>query len=263
MNDNQPRQPAGAPTGGQFATTGHAETSTTLAARPHQHETPRQVDEQLGALYREAGTLDAARASAVDYCHSLNGERATWVSRSRKKWPSTGAETVSTLREKVAAGTMTSWDQQSAVRTLEKIDGIDARLEELRAQNAELEDEFRGRGGWSRFFLVTSSDGHIHSTMGCHTCKPSTRYGWLPELSGKSEAEAVAEHGAILCTACYPSAPVEWTMGKAEDPDTCPGSNQHIDDARRVGRSRYGSCPVCGRDVQVTMSGIRKHKRPT
>jgi hypothetical protein len=68
--------------------------------------------------------------------------------------------------------------------------------------------------GWSRFFLVTSSPGHVHSSMHCSTCYPTTTFGWLPELSGQTEAEAVEELGPTLCTVCFPSAPVGWTSGK-------------------------------------------------
>jgi exonuclease VII small subunit len=32
-------------------------------------------------------------------------------------------------------------------------------------------------------------------------------------LSGLTEADAVEEYGEILCSICYPSAPVEWTNG--------------------------------------------------
>lgn len=68
--------------------------------------------------------------------------------------------------------------------------------------------------GWSRFFLVTSSQGHIHSSMRCHTCRPTTTFGWLPELSGLTEDAAVEAHGPALCTECFKSAPVEWTGQK-------------------------------------------------
>jgi len=68
--------------------------------------------------------------------------------------------------------------------------------------------------GWSRFFLVTSSAGHIHSSMHCSTCRPTTTYGWLPELSGKDADTAVAELGPTLCSVCYPDAPTEWTTGR-------------------------------------------------
>lgn len=59
--------------------------------------------------------------------------------------------------------------------------------------------------GWSRFFLVTSSPGHVHSSMHCHSCYATTTYGWLPELSGHSEAQAVDQLGDTLCSVCFPS----------------------------------------------------------
>lgn len=87
----------------------------------------------------------------------------------------------------------------------------------LMAQVYLLEAEYNRRGGWSRFFLVTSSQGHIHSTTACSTChtyRSSASFGWLPEVSGKTEAEAVAAHGETLCSVCFPSAPVAWQTGK-------------------------------------------------
>lgn len=40
--------------------------------------------------------------------------------------------------------------------------------------------------GWSRFFLVQNNGGHIHSSMNCSTCFPSTMFAWLPTVSGKN-----------------------------------------------------------------------------
>jgi hypothetical protein len=85
---------------------------------------------------------------------------------------------------------------------------------------AEIEDEIsiaeEAYTGWSRFFLVTSSQGHIHSSMHCSSCRPTTTFGWLPQLSGKEEEEAVKAHGPALCSVCFPSAPVEWTSEKVK-----------------------------------------------
>lgn len=66
---------------------------------------------------------------------------------------------------------------------------------------------------WSRFFLVAAHNGHIHSSMDCHSCYSTTEYIWLPDLSGETEADAVAAEGEILCTFCFPSAPSAWTEG--------------------------------------------------
>jgi hypothetical protein len=95
--------------------------------------------------------------------------------------------------------------------TIARREAFIAEREEFMQQRDELEAEYTG---WSRFFLVTSSPGHVHSSMHCSTCRPTTRYGWLPQLSGSDEATAVDELGPTLCTVCFPSAPTEWTEGK-------------------------------------------------
>ena len=75
-----------------------------------------------------------------------------------------------------------------------------------------IHDEWIRRGCWSRFWLVVSSSGHIHSNTECHTCnkgKNPTSFALFPTLSGFSSDEAVAELGAALCSYCFPNAPVE------------------------------------------------------
>lgn len=113
----------------------------------------------------------------------------------------------------------TDWDafQGAAHRADDYAEEL-AKLAEREAALAELMERAEAveatYTGWSRFFLVTSSAGHVHSSTHCSTCRPTTTYGWLPELSGKSEETAVAELGPTLCTVCFSSAPTEWTSGK-------------------------------------------------
>jgi hypothetical protein len=108
-------------------------------------------------------------------------------------------------------GVVPTYDRENVERTV-------SGLAEKRAERAEVVEKIEELNalytGWSRFFLVTSSVGHIHSSMCCSTCRPTTTYGWLPSLSGKSEEEAVEAHGPALCSVCFPSAPVEWVGGK-------------------------------------------------
>lgn len=89
-----------------------------------------------------------------------------------------------------------------------------AEAEEIRDRlEAEIQPLEALYTGWSRFFLVTNTNGHIHSSRGCSTCYENTQYAWLPTLSGKTEKDAVEEIGEILCSVCFPSAPVAWTTG--------------------------------------------------
>lgn len=83
----------------------------------------------------------------------------------------------------------------------------DAEASELRADARPYEAEFSARGGWSRFFIVNNTGGHVHSSMNCSTCFASTSFSWLPSLSGRTEPEMVAEFGEMACTVCFPSAP--------------------------------------------------------
>lgn len=121
--------------------------------------------------------------------------------------------------------------------------------------------------GWSRFYVVPG--GHIHSSMQCSTCNKNgspTKFGWMPQLSGLTEEDAVKEKGAILCTVCFPTAPVEWTLykeGEQEKEDnTCPGSGTR--DYSEKNKYNYMKCNHCNEWVpprsQYNMS-MRKHKK--
>ena len=62
---------------------------------------------------------------------------------------------------------------------------------------------------WTRAFLVLASNGHVHSSMDCNTCFPTTRYNWLVQYSNDDEKTIVEDAGEDACTICYPSAPAE------------------------------------------------------
>jgi hypothetical protein len=149
-----------------------------------------------------------------------------------------------------------------------RIAGLEAKLDEMRPvreekRQAAIDFDEANYEGWNRFFLVQ----HIHSNRYCSSFRPTTRVGWLPSVSGLTEAEAVAEHGATLCTICFPSAPVELTTPKVDD-SVCPGSGKGYNREHLTGRERsyYGKsgfCSVCDTRQVVTATGaIRKHKKP-
>ena len=111
--------------------------------------------------------------------------------------------------------------------------------------------------------------------MNCSTCNKGahrTSFGWLPALSGLSEKDAVAEQGPVLCTVCFPSAPVEWTEGQLNAngeyvaPKTyCSGSGTRnvkgeIGPPRGYSMTRYAVCADCETVVQFTNKVLRKHQ---
>lgn len=72
-----------------------------------------------------------------------------------------------------------------------------------------LHDEFDRRGRWTRYWLVTNTGGHVHSSTGCASCFPTTQFAWLTEQSGLTGDDLVALAGESACTVCFPSAPVD------------------------------------------------------
>jgi len=90
--------------------------------------------------------------------------------------------------------------------------------EEINANKALLNplNKLFAENGWSRFFLVTNTNGHIHSSRDCSTCNDKTNFAWITTLSGLKEKDAVEQEGEILCTVCYPTAPSEYTSGESK-----------------------------------------------
>lgn len=90
-----------------------------------------------------------------------------------------------------------------------------AKLTAMRVQHeavmGELDQLNAQYTGWERYFLVTNAGGHVHSSTRCSTCRWTTEFMWLTELSGKSNEELVEMAGERACTVCFPEAPVDVT----------------------------------------------------
>ena len=148
------------------------------------------------------------------------------------------------------------------------VSDLRSRLDEIVSRLGEMDSIFASRGGWSRFWLVP--DGHIHSSRECSTCFPTTKLSLLAPMSGKTSKEAVKEHGPLLCSVCFPDAPVEWATGpaKAVSPDRCDGAlRRRFDYEAATTRIGYVSgnsavCTLCGNKVTLTRSNsLRTHDR--
>lgn len=133
-----------------------------------------------------------------------------------------------------------------------------------------LDEHEKGYEGWARFWCVPN--GHIHRNRRCSTCNrngKATSFFLAHEVSGMDEAAAVAAQGPVLCTVCFPTAPLDWTNGldeaaKAKKDAQCSGSGSHYDsylphEVRRM--RKWATCPVCGDRPSVTSTGkLRAHK---
>jgi hypothetical protein len=186
--------------------------------------TPRETDTELAAVWHEIQQAREQLARAEASLKSYAG--ASWYYRGRQRVTDMLASEALAYCTKLAADHSEASDYARFDLTppihgganlgnvrgsLQRHEAATLKLIDLAAQAEALEATYTG---WSRFFLVTSSSGHVHSSTHCQTCRPTTTYGWLPQLSGKDEATAVAELGPTLCSVCFASAPTEWTAGK-------------------------------------------------
>lgn len=81
-------------------------------------------------------------------------------------------------------------------------------LSKVKGEIAKL-DAIYNQDPWTRAFLVVNNNGHVHSSLDCSTCFPTTRYQWLVQYSNDDENTIVEDAGQDACTVCYPSAPAE------------------------------------------------------
>lgn len=162
------------------------------------HEYAVEVDTRLADAHKARATADRNLGYAADALRRAVGQRYDYRTRT---WNGTLADAVTAADDTRRANALDDFEIARVV---------------YGATVAEVERLNRLYTGWSRFFLVTNTNGHIHSSMECTTCYPTTEFAWLPTLSGLTEADAVAAQGEILCSVCFPSAPVAWTTGVAK-----------------------------------------------
>ena len=93
-------------------------------------------------------------------------------------------------------------------KAIEKIAGIKSEISKVNIEISKL-NEIYDQDPWTRAFLVINSNGHVHSSLDCSTCFPTTRYQWLIQYSNDDENTIVEDAGQDACTICYPSAPAE------------------------------------------------------
>lgn len=227
------------------------------------HELAVATDTQLAELHSQAAALTQKRASIVATIHSAAGDRKqnTWQVRyALAPWGMS-------LDQAIAATPTTSWDARDHAKAVADLAAVDAKLTTNATEIAAVNQVWIDNGCWSRFFLVPG--GHLHSSTTCSTCNNGhepTMFGWLPNLSGLTEADAVAAHGALLCTVCFPSAPTEWTNhyeleAEAKKAARCTGSGEYVE--VKNWQARYARCPVCNTSQARTTTGkLRAHKPP-
>lgn len=231
--------------------------------------TPAEIDAKLAELYTAQKDAEHRLTVVLGDLHRVAGDRGKKVRGRGTVYTLTDIEALAKARE-IATGD--SYEAGSAARLLKHADDAITQAADAIRDARPLDAEYNRRP-WSRFFLVTSSNGHIHSSMSCSTCNIRTGYAWLPDASGQTMAQAIAERdkldsAALLCTVCFPDAPVAWTV-KPVDDTVCPGSgttDYNRDTARRGYYSgNFGICNHCGQPATIpgqSATKMRKHKKP-
>ena len=228
--------------------------------------------------------------------HHYEHSREWWLHPDSKIERTTRATLDELQHDSITATTLVSLLIERGIgqREVAALESAEEALSVAHAACREIEDEYESRP-WSRYWLVTSSDGHIHRSTHCCTCnkgRSPTGFALAAYLSGKSDVDAVADLGPALCSICFPEAPVEskeqarisaslaltlaergcdaflkareQAAEKAREKaaNLCPGSGQP-----GVGDGGYNNhwhaCPSCGESSRKTSSGkIRSHRRP-
>lgn len=226
--------------------------------------TPVEIDTRLAGLYRQAAAMERSVTGATLDLHYALSERKT-RRYGQWEWPTTDAEVLAACRKAAANDEQPDDPWWYPRKSLARYDDAAAKLAEIERRAEPFNTEWDRRGGWTRFFTVQQSGGHIHASMNCSTCNRggnATRFAWNPELSGRSETEALAllgRAGHTMCTVCFPNAPI---LPPALDPRQCQGTRDATAETRECGQSRYGRCADCGTWQMVTLSGaLRKHRK--
>lgn len=85
-----------------------------------------------------------------------------------------------------------------------ELEDLSGRLTTLVDEKTSYAEEYSRRGGWTRYYLVTNHNGHLHTTMACRNTYPTTSWYWVIGLSGATADEAVGQGGALSCLDCFP-----------------------------------------------------------
>lgn len=149
---------------------------------------PVAFDTALAFLHNEHADILRQISSVERDAHRKAGDRQRYVGRTRV-WGMSLADALAKVPTMAA-----------------RRDALFTDLAGVQAQMRAMDEAYTG---WSRFFpSVTKSQPHIHHSLTCRTLHADTVMSWAPQMSGQTEAVAVAELDEALCSVCFPSAPV-------------------------------------------------------
>lgn len=195
-------------------------------------QTPVEIDTQIAALWQERYKQQALASrqwdSVVFHVSEVLHHQGT-LRRFAKATATQVREFLSEHSEISESEEMQAEAYEQPWITSEAVKAWDAYLKYLDYSTAAdeilfdvepLDAEWERRGRWTRAYLVvTKGTGHVHRSMNCTTCYPTTQYHWMVDWADKDEAQIVADAGERACTVCYPSAPVDAKGTRMFSPD--------------------------------------------
>lgn len=98
------------------------------------------------------------------------------------------------------------WENRKYDRDEEKLAAALKALDEAHAENDRLQALYTG---WTRYWHVQNTNGHIHTSQSCTSCFHDTRYFWRTDLSGLTPEQVVEREAYNACSVCMPIAPAE------------------------------------------------------
>lgn len=226
--------------------------------------TPVEIDTKLAQLHREMAQAEQRITSALATIHNYVGDRKRGRAAYKLDHGTAIAKATQNIAKAHAEGDR-FYIHDDAEKSITRLHDARDLRDTLEAECDAIDLEYTSRP-WSRFISVQG--GHIHSGTRCAggTIRVTTSLGWNPQLSGKTEAEAVELLGPLLCTHCFPSAPVEWTVGKAAKKVAegyCDGQGEQGIDLDMRYYSPRGRCPKCKQGTGISKTGkVLKHKLP-
>jgi hypothetical protein len=129
-----------------------------------------------------------------------------------------------------------SWNSPQAQAAAEQtIKDASANVDRLTAQIAPLYDRYEGER-WNRYYLVTNTGGHVHTSMDCDTCYDTTQFAWLTEYSGMSHEDLTALAGEMSCAVCFPNLPAEIMAKKTRIEDPAKRKSRQEREAKKAER---------------------------
>jgi len=226
--------------------------------------TPVEIDTELARLHGDIAEARKRLDGALDVIHEYVGDRK----RGRAAYKldhGTATMQASKRIDKAHAEEDKFYTHGEAERAIGRATDMHDVIAALETKCEQIDMEYASRP-WSRFISV--EDGHVHSGTRCAkgTIRVTTKIGWHPELSGTTEADAVAKLGPMLCTHCFPTAPVEWTIGTAKKKVTdgyCDGQGEQGINLDMSYVTPRGNCPKCKQGTGISRTGkVLKHKLP-